>query len=160
MKLVDMTDSKSVAARRVGSSPTTGTTLLAQVEGAMSDIQPIQSRSHQVFIDDLSVNTVIGVYDWERTIDQTLIISAQIDHDFSLASKTDAISDALDYNQVCQKITRVCHDTQASLLEHLAERLGNMIINEFCAQRVTITIKKPTAVKAAASVGVKAEFFR
>lgn len=126
----------------------------------MSDTQLIQSRHHQVFIEDLNVSAVIGVYDWERTINQTLLISAQIDHDFSQASQSDAIKDALDYNQVCQKITELCCQTKANLLEHLADLLGRMILNEFEATSVKITIKKPTAIEAASSVGVSADFYR
>ena len=126
----------------------------------MSDTQLIQSRCHQVFIEDLSVSTVIGVYDWERTINQTLLISAAIDHDFSAAAQSDAIKDALDYNQICQKIAELCQHTKANLLEHLAELLGHMILREFDALSVKITIKKPTAVEAARSVGVSAQFYR
>ena len=126
----------------------------------MSDTQLIQSHHHQVFIEDLNVSTVIGVYDWERTINQTLLISAQIDHDFSQASKSDAIKAALDYHQVCLKITELCSRTKANLLEHLTELLGRMILNEFEATSVKITIKKPTAIEAASSVGVSANFYR
>lgn len=110
-----------------------------------------------VFIQGLKVETVIGVYDWERAINQLLIIDAKIGCDISEAAKTDDVVYAVNYKTVCEDIERICQQMQAKLLETLAEHICQYILDNYACTYVALTIHKPHAIKQAGSVGVSIE---
>ena len=111
--------------------------------------------THQVLIEDLQIDAVIGVYEWERGINQPLVVSVTIDTDFSKAAATDRVDETLDYKEICQHITNLCKTTKAQLLERLAELIASMILNDFAASKVEVVVRKPTAIAKASSVGVR-----
>jgi dihydroneopterin aldolase len=108
-----------------------------------------------VFITDLAVEAVIGVYSWERAIDQRLLISAEILCDIRQAGQTDDVSHAINYKSVCDDITKICQQTKAKLLERLGEIICQHILTAYPCQSVTLTIAKPNAIKQASAVGIK-----
>lgn len=108
-----------------------------------------------VFIQGLSVHTIIGVYDWERAIKQPLLIDCEMTCDISLAGQSDEVAHAINYQTVCQDIERLCHQIKAQLLEKLAEEICAYLLANYPCQTVVLTIHKPNAIKQATSVGVK-----
>ena len=98
-----------------------------------------------VFISGLKATSVIGCYDWERDIRQTLVIDLELKADFARAAETDALADALDYAAISKRVIAVCDESRFQLLEALAE---------FSIARLKMTITKPGAVAAADGVGV------
>lgn len=110
--------------------------------------------SDVVFIKGLKINTVIGVYAWERAIKQTIIIDAQMQCDMQQAIKTDDVAYVIDYKAVCEDMERLCHEIQAQLLESLADKLAHYVLQNYPCQSITLTLHKPNAVKQADSVGV------
>lgn len=108
-----------------------------------------------VFIKDLQINTLIGVYDWERAIKQQLVISCEMVCDMTKASQTDDVAFAINYKTVCENIERLCHEIKAKLLEKLAEEICHHILTHYPCTQITLTINKPNAIKQADSVGVK-----
>lgn len=110
-----------------------------------------------VFIQGLKVQTVIGVYDWERAIEQLLVIDAKIGCDISQAAKTDDVAHAVNYKTVCEDIERICHQMKAKLLESLAESICQHILDNYACTSVALTIHKPNAIKQADGVGVSIE---
>ncbi|OOR89000.1 dihydroneopterin aldolase [Moraxella caviae] len=108
-----------------------------------------------VFIKGLKINTLIGVYDWERAIKQSLVIDARLECDMSKASSTDDVAHAINYKTVCEDIERLCHELKAKLLESLAQNICDYLLANYPCLRVTLTIHKPNAIKAADSVGVE-----
>lgn len=107
-----------------------------------------------VFIKDLRVATVIGVYDWERQIKQTLRIDLEMGCDIQLAAKSDDIKDALDYKSVSNCLKQLATESDAQLVETLAERMANTVMKEFNVPWLKLTLDKAGAVSGAAGVGV------
>ncbi|MBJ7552746.1 dihydroneopterin aldolase [Marinomonas spartinae] len=108
-----------------------------------------------VFIEELKVQAVIGVYDWEKTIKQELLLDLEMEHDNRVPAQTDDLSKTLDYEAISNFITAFCLERQFELIETLAERLSDEIIKIFSVSALTLTVRKPGAVPAARSVGVK-----
>ena len=107
-----------------------------------------------VFIKGLKAASVIGCYDWERDIRQTLIIDLELTADFTRAAQTDALEDALDYAAISQRIIAVCDESRFQLLEALADHLAQRLLVEFGIAGLRMTITKPGAVSEADGVGV------
>ena len=110
-----------------------------------------------VFIKGLKAASVIGCYDWERDIRQTLVIDLELKADFARAAETDAISEALDYAAISQRVIAACDAARFQLLEALAEHLAAMLLAEFAIIGLHMTITKPGAVSEAEGVGVVIE---
>lgn len=107
-----------------------------------------------VFIEGLKINSVIGVYEWERAIKQTLSIDLKIHHDMNNSFLSDNIKDAINYKTICEEIEAICHKEQPKLLEYLANIIIQHILDTYPCQKVELTIKKPNAIKNAEQVGV------
>ena len=107
-----------------------------------------------VFIRGLKAASLIGCYDWERDIRQTLVIDLEFTADFTRAAQSDALEDALDYAAVSQRVIAVCDASRFQLLEALAEHLAAIVLAEFSIERLRMTITKPGAVAEAEGVGV------
>jgi dihydroneopterin aldolase len=110
-----------------------------------------------VFITGLKATSVIGCYDWERDIRQTLVIDLELQADFSRAAATDALEDALDYAAISQRVIAVCDASRFQLLEALAGHLATLLLAEHGISRLRMTITKPGAVSEAEGVGVVIE---
>ena len=109
----------------------------------------------EILIEGLKVSAVIGCYDWEREIQQPLLIDLVLTCDIAQASRSDDLADALDYATLSKRVIALCAERQFQLLEALAECLAQMIFDEFPVQRLQLTIRKPGAVAEAAAVGVR-----
>jgi len=107
-----------------------------------------------VFIKGLKAASVIGCYDWERDIRQTLVIDLELKSDFTRAAQSDALNDALDYAAISQRVIAVCEESRFQLLEALADHLASIVLSEFAIERLQMMITKPGAVAEAEGVGV------
>ncbi len=110
-----------------------------------------------VFIKDLRVETVIGLYDWERKIKQILRIDLEMACDTSRAAKTEAIEDALDYKAVSDCLKKLAAENEVKLVETLAERMAETVMQDFKVPWVKLKLDKAGAVAGAAGVGVVIE---
>lgn len=108
----------------------------------------------QILIEALEVDTVIGVYAWERTIQQRLSLDLSMATDIRPAAATDDLSLTLDYAAVCQRIDAFAKAHQFELVETFAERLCDTLRDEFALPWIRLTLRKPGAVAAARSVGL------
>ncbi|MDO4441743.1 MAG: dihydroneopterin aldolase [Moraxella sp.] len=107
-----------------------------------------------VFIEGLKIDTVVGVYDWEQAIKQSLVIDAKISCDIDKAAATDDVAFAINYKTVCEDIERICHEMKAKLLESLAQSICQYVLEHYPCSSISLTIHKPNAIKHAHSVGV------
>ena len=114
-----------------------------------------QGSTDFVKIKGLKVNAVIGVFDWERAIEQPLLIDVSMATDISEAGKSDDINDAINYKEVCDDITELCQQTKALLIERLAELIAVHILSKYNTTQVEVSVAKPTAIKAAEAVAVQ-----
>lgn len=107
-----------------------------------------------VSIEGLSVDTIIGVYDWEKEKKQTLTLDIQMSWDNQAAAKSDDLNDALDYALVSEKVTQWVAEKPRQLIETVAEGVASLILNEFGVQNVEVKVSKPGAVPNATNVAV------
>ena len=114
-----------------------------------------QCSTDFVKIKGLKVNAVIGVFDWERAIEQPLLIDVSMATDISEAGRSDDINDAINYKEVCDDITELCQQTKALLIERLAELIAAHILSKYNTTQVEVSVAKPTAIKAAEAVAVQ-----
>ncbi len=102
-----------------------------------------------IFIRGLSVEAVIGVYDWEREIRQTLILDLDMANDSGRAAASDRIEDALDYHAVSERLRAYVGGSSFQLIETLAESCAALVREEFGVPWLRLTIHKPGAVQGA-----------
>lgn len=107
-----------------------------------------------VFIRELRVDTVVGIYDWERRIRQTVILDLDMGTDIRRAAKSDKIDDTLDYKTVAKRISQYVSEQEFQLVETLAEKVAAIVMNEFKVPWVKVTLHKPGAVSGSKSVGI------
>lgn len=107
-----------------------------------------------VLIETLGVDTVIGVYEWERTITQRLLLDLELATDIRPAAASDDIALTLDYAAISERIIAFAAEHEFALVETFAERLADSLREEFAIAWLRLTIRKPAAVPAAAAVGV------
>ncbi len=107
-----------------------------------------------VYIRGLRVDTVIGVYDWEREVKQTLVLDLEMAADIGPAGRSDDVADALDYAAVASRLKAVVEESRCQLLETLAESLVEMLQREFSLSWLRLQIAKPGAVRDADEVGL------
>jgi dihydroneopterin aldolase len=110
-----------------------------------------------VFIRDLEVKTVIGVFDWERKIRQRLVFNIELGTDFATAAKSDDLADTLDYKAISHAIEDMAEASSYQLVEALVDAVAEMVMSNFEVKWLSITLDKPGAVSCAKSVGVKIE---
>jgi dihydroneopterin aldolase len=98
-----------------------------------------------VSIRDLKVSTVIGVYDWEREVEQALTFAVEMPTDVSRAASHDDIGDALDYSSVAHTVKCVVIEGKFQLIETAAERVAERLIEDFGLDWVRVQVVKPIA---------------
>jgi dihydroneopterin aldolase len=107
-----------------------------------------------VFIKELEIETVIGIYDWERKIRQTISIDLDMATDIRKAAASDHIDDTLDYKAVAKRLIAFVEESRFELVEALAENICEIVMQEFGVPWVRLTLNKPGAVSGSRSVGV------
>ncbi len=113
-----------------------------------------------ITLQQLRVDALIGVYDWEQTEKQTLLLDVEIETDAKRGAKTDKIADALDYSALAHRLIEFIGSTRFQLIETLAERTAELILAEFPTNRVRLTLHKPQAVPEAQNVALRIERHR
>lgn len=108
-----------------------------------------------VLIEGFEFETVIGVYDWEKQILQRLRIDLELACDIQAAAEKDDIALTLDYAAITGRIAEYARAQHFELVETYAERIAELLIEEFDVKDVLLTLRKPTAVPAARAVGVR-----
>lgn len=107
-----------------------------------------------VFLRDLKIETIIGIFDWEREIKQTVTLDLEMAADVALAAKSDSIEATLDYKAVAKRLIEFVGHSEYKLVETLAERVAEIVLNEFNVPWVRLRVNKPGAVRYAGDVGV------
>ena len=110
-----------------------------------------------VFIRDLSMDAVIGVFGWERQVLQKITINLEMATDISKAADSDDLKYTLDYKAISQRICALVDENQPKLVETLIELIAKTVMEEFNIPWLRISIAKPGAVRGSAAVGVTIE---
>ncbi|MCU6241702.1 bifunctional dihydroneopterin aldolase/7,8-dihydroneopterin epimerase [Enterobacter asburiae] len=107
-----------------------------------------------VFIEQLSVITTIGVYDWEQTIEQKLVFDIEMGWDNRKSAKSDDVNDCLSYADISETVIAHVEGQRFALVERVAEEVAELLLKKFNSPWVRIKLSKPGAVARAANVGV------
>ena len=110
-----------------------------------------------VYIRELQIQTVIGIFDWEREIKQVVSIDLEMGCDIRLAAESDSIEHALDYKAVSKRIIGFVEQSEFQLVETMAERIAEIVLNEFNVPWLKLRLGKPGAVRGSTDVGVEIE---
>lgn len=110
-----------------------------------------------VFLRDLRIETVIGIWDWERRIKQVVSIDLEMATDVRRAAATDRIDEALNYRDVAKRLIAFVEASSFQLVETLAEAAARVVVTEFGVPWVRISVAKPGAVQGSREVGVVIE---
>jgi 7,8-dihydroneopterin aldolase/epimerase/oxygenase len=107
-----------------------------------------------VFVEDLRIETVIGIYDWERKIKQTVALDLEMAFDNRKPASTDKIEDTLDYKAVSKRLIAFVESSHFELVETLAEKCAQIVREEFHVPWLRLKLSKPGAVRGSKAVGV------
>ena len=110
-----------------------------------------------IFLRELKVDTLIGVYDWERLVPQTIQIDLDIALPNSKACQSDDIADALDYADIVNHLKEVLASRHFNLLEALAEHIAQILLKDFNAPWVKVSVAKLQAIRGSRMVGISIE---
>lgn len=107
-----------------------------------------------IYLRDLRIDAVIGIYDWERRMKQTVILDLEMAADIGKAAGSDDIADALNYKSVAKRLIRFVEESEFKLVETLAERIAEIVLTEFDVPWCRLTLNKKGALRYARDVGV------
>lgn len=110
-----------------------------------------------IFIHGLRIETIVGIYDWERRVKQSIVLDVEMSADIRKAAASQNVSDTLDYHAISIRLTTFIQEQQFLLLETLAERCAELLQREFSVVWLRLRVTKPTAVTSAQGVGVLIE---
>jgi len=110
-----------------------------------------------IFLSDLKVETIIGIWDWERKIRQTVSIDLEMSADIRKAAASDDVEDTLNYKLVAKRLQQFIGDSSFKLVETLAEKIAGIVLDEFDIAWVKVRVNKPGAIRGARDVGVSIE---
>ena len=107
-----------------------------------------------IYIKDLRVQTIIGIFGWERKVRQEVSIDLEIVFDFKKVAKTDSIEDTIDYKKITKGIIKFVEESEFQLQETLAESIAALVKNEYNVNSLKLRVSKPGALRHAEDVGV------
>ncbi|MDX1600670.1 MAG: dihydroneopterin aldolase [Anaerolineales bacterium] len=111
----------------------------------------------RIIIKDLLVRGVIGVNDWEREVEQDILINVVLFTDLRLAGTSDDIEDTVNYRTISKMIINHVRDSERFTVEALAEDLAEICLQAPGVARAQVRVEKPGALRFADSVGVEIE---
>ena len=111
----------------------------------------------KIFIHALKTETIVGIFDWERQVKQTVVMDIEFSADIAKAARSDSIDDTLNYKGVAKRVLAFVEESSFHLVETLAEHVAMLILEEFGVSWVSITLSKPGAIRGSRDVGVMLE---
>lgn len=107
-----------------------------------------------IYLHDLRIECIIGIWEWERRIKQTVILDLDMAADIRRAAATDRIDDTINYKAVAKRLIDYVGRSEFQLVETMAEKVAEILLTEFRLQWVRVRINKKGAVRGAGDVGV------
>jgi 7,8-dihydroneopterin aldolase/epimerase/oxygenase len=108
----------------------------------------------KIFVHALKTEAIIGIFDWERQVKQTVIVDIEISADVRKAALSDSIDDTLNYKRVAKRVLTFVEESKFHLVETLAEHIAMLILEDFGVAWVSISLSKPGAIRSSRDVGV------
>jgi dihydroneopterin aldolase len=111
----------------------------------------------KIFLSQLSVECIVGIWEWERRVKQTVILDVELAADIRKAAATDHIDDTIDYKRVAKRLLTFVGESQYQLVETLTEAIAKVIVTEFGVSWVKVRLNKRGAIRGARDVGIEIE---
>jgi dihydroneopterin aldolase len=108
----------------------------------------------KIFLHALKAEAIIGIYDWERQVKQTVIVDLEMNGSIRKAALSDSIDDTLNYKKVAKRVLAFIEASQYHLVETLTEQIAMLLLAEFGLTWVRVSLSKPGAVRNSRDVGV------
>lgn len=110
-----------------------------------------------IFLKDLRVKTIVGIWEWERRMPQVISIDLEMAADIRRAAERDHIDATLDYKAVTNRVRRFAEESRFQLIETLAEGIAGIVTGEFAVPWVRVAVHKPFAIRGSRDVGILIE---
>ena len=110
-----------------------------------------------IYLHGLKIDATIGIWEWEKAIRQTVVIDLDMGADIRKAASSDDVKDTLNYKAVAKRLQQFVGDSSFELVETLAEKIAEIILNEFDVPWVRVKLNKPGAIRGSRDVGVLIE---
>ena len=110
-----------------------------------------------IYINDLRIETVIGIFDWERKVKQMVILDIEMAGDCRKAAVNDDVADTVNYKSVAKRLIEFVGNSDFRLVETLAERCAEIVMEEYGVPWVRLKVNKQGALRGARDVGVVIE---
>jgi dihydroneopterin aldolase len=111
----------------------------------------------KIFLTALTTECIVGIWDWERKVKQTVVIDLEMSCDVRKAAATDHIDDTLDYKKVSKRVLNFVEESQFQLVETLTENIAKIIVQEFGVSWVRVRVNKQGAIRGSRDVGMVIE---
>jgi len=111
----------------------------------------------KIFLSQLSIECIVGIWDWERRVKQTVVIDVEMAADIRKAAATDHIDDTIDYKRVAKRLITFVGESQYQLVETLTDQIARVIVTEFGVSWVKVRLNKRGAIRGARDVGIEIE---
>lgn len=108
----------------------------------------------KIFIHALKTEAIVGIFDWERQVKQTVLIDIEFNADIRKAALSDSIDDTLNYKGVAKRVLAFVEGSSFHLIETLAEHIAMLVLQDFGVAWVRISLSKPGAIRSSRDVGV------
>jgi dihydroneopterin aldolase len=107
-----------------------------------------------IFLKDIRVETIVGIWDWERRMPQSVSIDLELGADIRRAAESDNIDSTLDYRAVAKRVRTFVAESRFQLIETMAEGIAEIVTGEFAVPWVKVSVHKPGAVRGSQDVGI------
>ncbi len=111
----------------------------------------------KIFLSALRVECIVGIWEWERRVKQTVVLDVEMAADIRKAAASDRIEDTIDYKRVAKRLLAFVGESQFHLVETLTERIAHLIVTEFGVNWVKVRLNKQGAIRGARDVGIEIE---
>jgi dihydroneopterin aldolase len=111
----------------------------------------------KIFIHALKTEAIIGIFDWERQVKQTVLIDIEISADIAKAALSDSIDDTLNYKRLAKTVLAFVEASQFHLVETLGQHIAMRVLEDFGVDWVRVGLSKPGAIRSSRDVGVMLE---
>ena len=107
-----------------------------------------------IYLNDLRIETIIGIYGWERKTKQTVVLDIEMGTDIRKASASDVVADTINYKSVAERLFSFVGESEFELVETLAEQISDVLLNEFKVPWLKLRVNKQGALRGVRDVGV------
>ncbi len=117
----------------------------------------MDTMTDKIFLTSLRTECIVGIWDWERKVKQTVVVDLEMACDIRKAALSDHIDDTVDYKKVSKRLLTFIGESRYQLVETLTENIARIVITEFDVPWVRVRLNKQGAIRNSRDVGILIE---